>query len=227
MSDAELIVVTDRDGRRGFIDAETPLDASGREVRVRLDGGREVRVLVDSLVKRQEGGYFLPVSFTDMEGRSAHGAAATSREESFVVPVIEENLEVRKREIERGRVRLTKTVNERIETVDEPLAQDEVSVQRISVNRIVDGPLPEARYEGDTMIIPLLEEIMVMEKRVLLKEELHITKRQFETRNPQSVILRSEEVNIERISNHELGSPTPEGGNSSSSRDITSLEFKS
>ncbi len=221
MSDAELIVVTDRDGRRGFINAETLLDASGREVLVRLDGGREVRVLVDSLVKRQEGGYFLPGSFTDMEVRSTHGAA-TSREESFVVPVIEENLEVRKREVERGRVRLTKTVNERIETVDEPLAQDEVSVQRISVNRIVDGPLPEARYEGDTMIIPLLEEIMVMEKRVLLKEELHITKRQFETRNPQSVILRSEEVNIERISNHELGSPTPEGGNSSSSRDITS-----
>ena len=129
------------------------------------------------------------------------------------MPVIQEDLQVRKREIEIGRVRLTKTVNEREDIVDEPLMQDEVVVQRIPINRVVDGRMPDVRYEGETMIIPLFEEVMVMEKRVVLKEELRITKRRFETRNPQSVTLRSEEVNVERLRSQEVTPQTPEGGN--------------
>lgn len=52
---------------------------------------------------------------------------------------------------------------------------------------------------GDVMIVPLLEEVLVVEKRLMLKEELHISKRRTEVHNPQRVILRSEEVTVERI----------------------------
>jgi stress response protein YsnF len=45
----------------------------------------------------------------------------------------------------------------------------------------------------------VLEEVLVVEKRLLLKEEVRITKRRIETHMPQRVILRREEVAVERI----------------------------
>jgi stress response protein YsnF len=55
------------------------------------------------------------------------------------------------------------------------------------------------RSEGNTLIIPLLEEVLVVEKRLLLKEELHLTKQRVETHQPQRVTLRREEAAIERV----------------------------
>jgi stress response protein YsnF len=76
--------------------------------------------------------------------------------------------------------------------------REEVHVRRVPINRVVDGPIP-VRHVGDTMIISLLEEVLVVEKRLMLKEELHITKGEVETYKPQRVILRSEEATIERV----------------------------
>jgi stress response protein YsnF len=53
------------------------------------------------------------------------------------------------------------------------------------------------------MIVPLLEEVLVVEKRLVLKEELRITKRQHKTRKPQRVTLRSEEVRVEHLDSSE------------------------
>ena len=47
--------------------------------------------------------------------------------------------------------------------------------------------------------MPVLEEILVVEKRLMLKEELHITKEEVETYKPQRVLLRSEEAVVERV----------------------------
>jgi len=55
------------------------------------------------------------------------------------------------------------------------------------------------RYEGDTMIVPLYEEVVAVEQRLRITEELHITRRQVPFREPQRVTLRSEEVELERI----------------------------
>jgi uncharacterized protein (TIGR02271 family) len=89
-------------------------------------------------------------------------------------------------------------VREWEELADPPLLRDEVVVQRVAVNRVVEGPTP-MRFEGDTLIIPLFEEVLVVEKRLLLKEELHLTTRRVETHTPQRVTLRREEAVVERI----------------------------
>jgi uncharacterized protein (TIGR02271 family) len=112
--------------------------------------------------------------------------------------VLQEELEVGTRVVETGRVRIQKLVHEREELVDPPLQREEIVVERVPVNRIVEGPVA-VRSEGDTLIIPLLEEVLVVEKRLLLKEELHLTKRQVEVHSPQRVRLRREEAVIERI----------------------------
>jgi uncharacterized protein (TIGR02271 family) len=117
----------------------------------------------------------------------------------IVIPVIAEELEVGTREVERLGVRLTKTVSERIETVDVPLMEERTEVERVTINKAVDTP-PPVRYEGDTMIVPVLEEILVTEKRLILREELHIRKWQVEARKPQTVTLRREHVRIDEPS---------------------------
>lgn len=118
--------------------------------------------------------------------------------ETVVIPVIVEELHVDKQLIETGRVRLVKTVHQDEQTVNIPLMREEVTVERVALNQYVDQP-PSTRQEGDTTIYPVLQEVVVTEKRLLLVEEIRVTKRQVETHETQSVTLRREEVNVERI----------------------------
>ena len=48
------------------------------------------------------------------------------------------------------------------------------------------------------LIIPMIEEVLVVEKRILLREEIRISKRRTTTSTPQKIELRREVVNIER-----------------------------
>jgi len=116
------------------------------------------------------------------------------------VPVIEEQLRIGTRQVEIGRSRVVKTVHARETTIDEPLSTDEVRVERIAVDppRCVDEP-PAVRQEGDTTIVPILEERLVVEKRLVVREELRITRSRREYRDPQRIVLRSEHVAVERL----------------------------
>ena len=115
-----------------------------------------------------------------------------------MVPVLAEDLEVQKRLVETGKVRVTKVVHERETVVDEPLSRDHVAISRVPMQCVVDGPVP-VREENGTTIISVVEEVLVVEKRWMLREEIHIRKRRTETHQPQQITLRSEDVQVERI----------------------------
>ena len=118
--------------------------------------------------------------------------------ETRVIPVVEEVLEVRCRRIETGKVRITKVVHEREAEVQSPRVREEVTIERVTLNRVVDAPVA-VRQEGDTLIIPVVEEVVVTEKRLIVKEELRITKRRIEEPASQQITLRREEVIVERL----------------------------
>ena len=118
--------------------------------------------------------------------------------ETVVIPIVEEMLTLDKREVITGGVRLTKRVTEREEVVDEALLRESVTVERVSINQIV-AVAPPSRQEGDTLIVPVLEEVLVTEKRLLLKEEVRITRTQKTVHDPQTVTVRSEEAVLEDI----------------------------
>lgn len=124
---------------------------------------------------------------------SESGPTTTDR-----IPVIEERIRVDKRVVETGRVVIRKRVTEHQEHVAIPLNHDEVNVDRVPINRYVEVPPEAIRYEGDTMIISVLEEVVVVEKRLMLVEELHVTKRQIQTEEMHQVTLRTEEVTVTR-----------------------------
>jgi len=100
--------------------------------------------------------------------------------------------------VETGRVVVRKHVHTDTQTIDVSLREEQVQVQRIAVNRYVDEA-PAVRYEGDTMILPVLREEVTVTKRLLLVEELHVHKQVLHTPAPQTVELRREEVHYERI----------------------------
>jgi len=123
------------------------------------------------------------------------------------IPVVAEQLAVGTRTVDTGRgVRIHKTVVEQAVTIDERLGRDEVEVRHVPVDRIVAlDEAPTTRHEGDTMIVPILEEVLVVERRVRIKEELHITRNRREERHQEAVVLKAEQVSVERFD--ESGSP--------------------
>ena len=114
-----------------------------------------------------------------------------------VVPLAREELEVSKRSVERGRVRVRKTVRSREELVEQPLQHDEVTVERVSVNREIDAPA-QPRYERDALVIPVIEEVLVTRRQLVLKEEIYIRRRSVGSIHRESVTLRSEEASVDR-----------------------------
>jgi len=123
------------------------------------------------------------------------------------VPVIAEELAVGTRVVDTGRgVRIHKSVVEQPVTIDERLVREEVEVRHVPVDRIVaPDEAPANRYEGDTLIVPILEEVLVVERRVRIKEELHITRIRREEHHQESVVLKAEQVSVERFD--ESGTP--------------------
>lgn len=118
-----------------------------------------------------------------------------------IIPVIEEQASIDVQTVEKGKVRVSKQVLEEDVTVDVPFAYEDIDVHRVAKNLSIDSP-PEVRYEGDTMIIPVIKEEMVIQKRLVLVEELHITKRRVEEHHPQQVTLRKEEIKVDRSENN-------------------------
>jgi uncharacterized protein (TIGR02271 family) len=190
-----LAVVVTTDGFRGVIDSEVLPLAEQSAVAVRFEHGERLIIPVNFLDPRQDGTYVLTMNFGEAFARRRE---TPSRAETLTIPVAEERLVRQKRKVETGRVRVTKRVSTRVEQVDDPLVQETVHVERVVVNRPVDEPVP-ARYEGDTLIIPVFEETLVVRKQLVLKEELRVTRRRTELHRPQQVTSRREEVSVERF----------------------------
>ena len=116
----------------------------------------------------------------------------------MVIPVIQEEVTIEKQVVETGRIRISKRISEHEELVDVPLLREEVTIERVPVNLIV-AERPPVRQEGDTMIIPVVKEEIVIQKKLLLVEELRVRKQIVESHQPQTVKLLKEEVEITRV----------------------------
>ncbi len=123
------------------------------------------------------------------------------------VPVVEEHVRVERREVDTAVVRIRKRVVEEDVAVDPILESQHVEVERRPVGEFVDE-IPAVRREGDVLIIPCVEEVLVVEKRLRLREEVRVRTVREHRREHHEVRLRREEVEIER--NPVAPSPTNE-----------------
>ena len=115
--------------------------------------------------------------------------------ETRVLPVMEEQLDIRKVAVETGAVRVRKIVHEESRTVDMSLMQEEVSITRVPVNKVVEDKF-HSRQEGDTLVIPIFKEVIT--RHLVLVEEVRITTRRNPETSTQQVSLKREEAVVER-----------------------------
>jgi uncharacterized protein (TIGR02271 family) len=191
---------------------------SETQLLVRFQNGEQVVVPRTLLNRQTDGRYRLEASIEELladqqrlqqttaSHHTSYQASTTSSsdtqeeaeaERPLVIPVTEERVRVQTRTVETGRVEIHKTVHEHTDIVDHPLQAEEVEIERVAINRLIEEPVA-VRYEGDTTIVPLLEEVLVVEKRLVLREEVHIRKVHKEVHAPQEVQLREERVEIVR-----------------------------
>ena len=111
------------------------------------------------------------------------------------VPVVEEQIQVGSREVVTERVVLSKKVGQREELIEVPLVFENYRIKRIPMNLPVDSP-PAVRHVGDTTIVPVVEEVAVINKQLILREEVHITRARTEVRLPQRVSLKRERIDV-------------------------------
>ena len=140
--------------------------------------------------------------------RRAEREREAAPEERVAVPVVEERAVVRKRRKVTGAVRVRTVVREAEELVDEELAVERVEVERVPLDRWIDAPVP-VRQEGDTTVITLHEEVVVVEKRLRATEEVRITRRTSARHAEERVTLRREEAVVERLDAADAGDDGP------------------
>ena len=122
-------------------------------------------------------------------------------EDSFVLPLATEEIAVSKREIVTGRTRIRIVTDVVEDLVRTELAGEDVEIRHVPVNRTIEpgGPLPEIRTVDGVVIVPVLEEVVTVEKRLLLKEEIHIHRRPTVVVSETPVTLRKQRAVVERL----------------------------
>jgi uncharacterized protein (TIGR02271 family) len=209
------VVVVDQDGVECATASPYAPDPQGKaQMLISFNHGKQFIVPKELLQRQTDGHYRLVPSVEELmsqyrqaESEVVSGnlfpSTATSEvkqvaeQKEFVVPVTEEQIVIRTEVSETGRVYIQKSVEERTEKVDTPLIVEEVIVERVPINRALQE-MVAPRYEGDTFIIPLVEEVLVVQKQLVLREEIHVVKVRREVHQPQEVRLRTEEVKISR-----------------------------
>ncbi|GJE43572.1 DUF2382 domain-containing protein [Methylobacterium soli] len=123
-------------------------------------------------------------------------------EENETIPVVEETARIDKRVVERGRVRVQTRTETTEEVLRETLRSDLVGVTRVPIDRVIaEGEVaPVTRTESGVTIIPVLEEVLVVEKRLVLREEIHIRQTTSGEAVEVPVSLRRQHAVVERVS---------------------------
>ena len=115
-----------------------------------------------------------------------------------VLKVFEESIDVDKLKRVTGRVRVTTTTETVQELAKATLRGESVEFTRLPMDRLITE-IPAVRTEGDLTIVPIVEEILVVEKRLRLVEELHIRRHETQESVEMPVTLRKQHAEIDRL----------------------------
>jgi uncharacterized protein (TIGR02271 family) len=115
--------------------------------------------------------------------------------ETVSIPVIEEELKLGRETVETGRVRVRTEPQQRTERISEPLLKTEALIERVPRDEEVET-VPPVRQEGDTIVVPVVEERLV--KKLFLVEEVRLSRRASTEQIDREIKLRSQRVVVER-----------------------------
>jgi stress response protein YsnF len=119
------------------------------------------------------------------------------RPEDLHIPLHEEEVSVSRREIKKANVQVALVTGTREQLIDEELTHARVEIERVPIDRTVEV-MPPTRQEGDMKIIPVVEEIVVVERRLVLKEEVRVRRVSTKEQHQETVVLRQQEAVVTR-----------------------------
>jgi uncharacterized protein (TIGR02271 family) len=193
------------DGRLGSVD-EVIVHPDGHEVAyvvVRRGWSNEQLLVPAELIRAVNGTKEVRLAVTRDEacGRAAEVPAdalllARDRGTEVVIPIVEERLIPETRAVDLGELRITKRVDEIEETVTRDVTRDDLVVERVPVNRPLEEPAA-VRQDGEWTVFPIMREVLVVKKQLMLAEEVRVMRRQIT--EPQEVreTTRHERVELE------------------------------
>ena len=114
-----------------------------------------------------------------------------------IVPVHAEEISVSRRQVAGDTVQVSTLTREEERLVDEQLTHERIEVERVPIGRPVDA-VPPVREEGDTTVMSVVEEIVVVEHRLILKEEVRIRRVRMIERHRETVMVRKQDAVITR-----------------------------
>lgn len=117
--------------------------------------------------------------------------------EDLRIPLHVEEVSVSRREIKKANVQIALITGTREQLIDEELTHVRVEIERIAIDQTVDV-VPPIRQEGDITIIPVVEEIVVVERRLVLKEEVRVRRMSKKEQHQETVVLRQQEAVVTR-----------------------------
>ena len=123
--------------------------------------------------------------------------ASASHDDDLRVPLGAEHFEITRERVVTGRVKVSTVTRERRETISELVSSEHAEVKRIAVGELIDE-IPAIREEGDTIVIPIVEEVLVVEKKLLLREEVRVRRVQHLEHRHEEVTLREQDAVITR-----------------------------
>ena len=121
------------------------------------------------------------------------------------IPLHVEEVSVSRREIKKANVRIALITGTREQLIDEELTHVRVEIERVPIGRTIDV-VPPISHEGDITIIPVVEEMVVVERRLVLKEEIRVRRVSTKEQHQETVVLRQQEAVITR---EDPDSPSP------------------
>ncbi len=116
-----------------------------------------------------------------------------------VVALHAEHVGVERRNVEGETVRVAVVTRTREEEVETTLRHERVEVERVAIGRIVDA-VPPVRQEGDITVLSVVEEIVVVERHLLLKEEVRVRRVTVSDTHRETMSLHEQTVEVTRTS---------------------------
>ena len=117
---------------------------------------------------------------------------------------------IRTRLLHGDTVRVATVTDVREHVVEVPLTREIIEVEHVPIGQVVEVA-PAIRHEGDVTILPVMEEIevVVIQRRLVLKEEIHVRRRQVTETHRETISLRTQTAVVTRfVANDAASAPS-------------------
>jgi uncharacterized protein (TIGR02271 family) len=138
----------------------------------------------------------LGVTRDALRSRIRRPSGPADEREQIRVPIYEERLQTSVQPVELGEVRVHKTVERFPDRVIRTVEREELEIERVPLDRLIDEPA-QTRQEGEWLVVPVMEEVLVVTKQLVLTEEVRIRTKRVTEEQEVYEILRRERVTVE------------------------------